>query len=233
MLEATSADNMHALLEFMYKGEVHVSQKALESFLKAAENLQVSVNHHASPPRKFPWYIPTKCLLLHPQVKGLTTEHGRFASTNATPAQQAAFHESNNLPSPAARRQQRNSLSASLESINRIGGKNESLQGSGGGGGGGGGNSGGTTTPNFSSYLQPTYMPQPYETTNRKRSMRSPFYEEATRGSVLRDGKATGVGNDSPVSGSKNYRPSSSGSSAAPTEADTLHTDRDSPHQSK
>lgn len=58
MLEATSADNMHALLEFMYKGEVHVSQKALESFLKAAENLQVSVNHHASPPWQFPWYIP-------------------------------------------------------------------------------------------------------------------------------------------------------------------------------
>ena len=41
MLEATSADNMSALLEFMYKGEVHVSQKALESFLKAAESLQV------------------------------------------------------------------------------------------------------------------------------------------------------------------------------------------------
>jgi hypothetical protein len=32
---------MAALLEFMYKGEVHVSQKALESFLKAAESLQV------------------------------------------------------------------------------------------------------------------------------------------------------------------------------------------------
>lgn len=44
MLEATSADNMHALLEFMYKGEVHVSQKALESFLKAAENLQVNID---------------------------------------------------------------------------------------------------------------------------------------------------------------------------------------------
>lgn len=42
ILEATSADNMQALLEFMYKGEVHVSQKALESFLKAAESLQVS-----------------------------------------------------------------------------------------------------------------------------------------------------------------------------------------------
>ncbi|XP_062546572.1 zinc finger protein chinmo isoform X2 [Armigeres subalbatus] len=210
MLEATSADNMHALLEFMYKGEVHVSQKSLESFLKAAENLQ---------------------------VKGLTTEHGRFASANATQSQQPAFHESNNLPSPSARRQSRNSLSASMESINRIGGivKNEPLAGGGGGGAGGGGSvggggSGGTTTPNFSSYLPPTYMPQPYES-SRKRSIRSPFYEEATRGSVLRDGKAS-VGNDSPVSGSKNYRPSSSGSSAAPTEADTAHMDRDSPQQS-
>lgn len=209
MLEATSADNMHALLEFMYKGEVHVSQKSLESFLKAAENLQ---------------------------VKGLTTEHGRIASANATQSQQPAFHESNSLPSPSARRQSRNSLSASMESINRIGGivKNEPLSsGVGGGGGGGsvgGGGSGGTTTPNFSSYLPPTYMPQPYES-SRKRSIRSPFYEEATRGSVLRDGKAS-VGNDSPVSGSKNYRPSSSGSSAAPTEADTAHMDRDSPQQS-
>lgn len=40
-LEATSADNMQALLEFMYKGEVHVSQDALSSFLKSGENLQV------------------------------------------------------------------------------------------------------------------------------------------------------------------------------------------------
>lgn len=43
ILEQTSADNMSALLEFMYKGEVHVSQEALNSFLKAAENLQVSL----------------------------------------------------------------------------------------------------------------------------------------------------------------------------------------------
>ncbi|XP_013168501.1 PREDICTED: broad-complex core protein isoform 6 [Papilio xuthus] len=41
ILEATSADNMQALLEFMYKGEVHVSQDALSSFLKSGENLQV------------------------------------------------------------------------------------------------------------------------------------------------------------------------------------------------
>lgn len=234
MLEATSADNMHALLEFMYKGEVHVSQKALESFLKAAENLQ---------------------------VKGLTTEHGRFASANATSQSQqqqqqqpSSFHESsssNNLPSPASRRAQRNSLSASLESINRVVKNEQGVNSQAGGNSGidrgglgdrggpddgpdGGRRRGGSTTPSFSSYLQPSYLPQPYES-SRKRSMRSPFYEphqEATaRGSVLRDGKAS-IGNDSPVSGSKNYRPSSSGSSAAPTEADTAHTDRDSPQQS-
>lgn len=34
---------MSALLEFMYKGEVHVSQDSLPSFLKAAECLQVGV----------------------------------------------------------------------------------------------------------------------------------------------------------------------------------------------
>lgn len=47
---------MSALLEFMYKGEVHVSQEALNSFLKAAENLQ---------------------------VKGLSTEHGRLAAAQS------------------------------------------------------------------------------------------------------------------------------------------------------
>lgn len=45
ILEATSSDNMAALLEFMYKGEVHVSQEALNSFLKSAENLQVIRNY--------------------------------------------------------------------------------------------------------------------------------------------------------------------------------------------
>lgn len=41
ILDGTSAQNMAALLEFMYRGEVHVSQEALSSFLKAAECLQV------------------------------------------------------------------------------------------------------------------------------------------------------------------------------------------------
>lgn len=42
ILDGTSAHNMAALLEFMYRGEVHVSQESLSSFLKAAECLQVS-----------------------------------------------------------------------------------------------------------------------------------------------------------------------------------------------
>lgn len=48
ILDGTSAANMSALLEFMYKGEVHVSQDSLSSFLKAAECLQVkglSIEH--------------------------------------------------------------------------------------------------------------------------------------------------------------------------------------------
>ncbi|KAL1501416.1 hypothetical protein ABEB36_006739 [Hypothenemus hampei] len=48
ILDGTSASNMAALLEFMYKGEVHVSQDALSSFLKSAESLQVkglSIEH--------------------------------------------------------------------------------------------------------------------------------------------------------------------------------------------
>lgn len=48
ILDGTSAANMSALLEFMYKGEVHVAQDSLSSFLKAAECLQVkglSIEH--------------------------------------------------------------------------------------------------------------------------------------------------------------------------------------------
>ncbi|OXU24586.1 hypothetical protein TSAR_008671, partial [Trichomalopsis sarcophagae] len=48
ILDGTSANNMAALLEFMYRGEVHVSQESLSSFLKAAECLQVkglSIEH--------------------------------------------------------------------------------------------------------------------------------------------------------------------------------------------
>ncbi|KAK0079282.1 hypothetical protein PV326_008847 [Microctonus aethiopoides] len=43
ILDGTSAHNMTSLLEFMYRGEVHVSQESLSSFLKAAEYLQLSM----------------------------------------------------------------------------------------------------------------------------------------------------------------------------------------------
>ncbi|XP_012272922.1 zinc finger protein chinmo isoform X2 [Orussus abietinus] len=70
ILDGTSAHDMAALLEFMYRGEVHVSQESLSSFLKAAE-----------------------CL----QVKGLSIEHEKLAvaqrhaaeNSNATPGEAA------------------------------------------------------------------------------------------------------------------------------------------------
>ncbi|XP_046385205.1 zinc finger protein chinmo [Ischnura elegans] len=48
ILDGTSSANLAALLQFMYRGEVHVSQDSLSSFLKAAECLQVkglSIEH--------------------------------------------------------------------------------------------------------------------------------------------------------------------------------------------
>lgn len=41
ILDGTSANDMESLLEFMYRGEVHVSRDSLNSFFKAAECLQV------------------------------------------------------------------------------------------------------------------------------------------------------------------------------------------------
>lgn len=55
ILDGTSSTNMSALLEFMYKGEVHVSQECLTDFLKAAGSLQ---------------------------IKGLTLEHERLVNQN-------------------------------------------------------------------------------------------------------------------------------------------------------
>ncbi|KAL1457868.1 hypothetical protein WDU94_008054, partial [Cyamophila willieti] len=50
ILDGTSSVNMSALLEFMYKGEVHVSQESLSGFLKAAESLQVNQHFERPPP---------------------------------------------------------------------------------------------------------------------------------------------------------------------------------------
>ncbi|GJQ67281.1 putative metal ion binding protein [Trypoxylus dichotomus] len=78
ILDGTSAANMAALLEFMYKGEVHVSQDALSSFLKAAE-----------------------CL----QVKGLSIEHDKLAVAHThlekqTPPKQQEEQQERPSPSP-------------------------------------------------------------------------------------------------------------------------------------
>ncbi|XP_050438821.1 zinc finger protein chinmo [Adelges cooleyi] len=41
ILDGTSSTNMESLLEFMYRGEVQISQERLSSFLKTADHLQV------------------------------------------------------------------------------------------------------------------------------------------------------------------------------------------------
>ncbi|XP_055681633.1 zinc finger protein chinmo isoform X2 [Lutzomyia longipalpis] len=190
ILEATSAENMSALLEFMYKGEVHVSQESLNSFLKAAESLQ---------------------------VKGLSTEHGRLAA-----APSSGVHDVP-LESPtgsSSRRQGRGSLSGS-GNLGHTGIKQEcdSLM-----------HPSSAGLAGFHSYISPMYRPLPYDPP-RKRPLRSPYIEQEARGSVLRDGSKGSAGNASPIS--KGYRPGSSASSSAPTEADALQTERTSPQQSR
>ncbi|KAH8269319.1 hypothetical protein KR018_003654 [Drosophila ironensis] len=322
ILEATTPENMAALLEFMYKGEVHVSQEALNSFLKSAESLQ---------------------------VKGLSTETGRLA---AQQAQQQHMGDNSPLDSPTGRRSMRNSLSggnggnilpggvgvglgggagpnsipgalgngnglslagalsaaggmaaaasvaasglsalaASANALDRCSsaggniisgtaagiGALSGVSGSGAGGIGGvgvgvggngvGGNNGpislgsgagaamhlgGSTGslkqecdslmhPSSSSSssgmgytpVPPIYRPISYEPL-RKRALRSPYAEQELRGSVLRDGKNSSSECPSPINKPPYHRPSSSASSTAPTEADTMHSERASPQSSR
>jgi hypothetical protein len=149
-------------------------------------------------------------------VKGLTTEHGRCTTNTTFP------HETSPVETMPPRRQ-RNSF-ANLDPITKSGIKRETdliMQ------------SAVQTFPH--NYLHPTpYMPSPYEPA-RKRHMKNPYTnldQQETRGSVLRDGSKTSTGSPSPI-GKGGYRPASSGSSVAPTEADTMQTERDSPQQSK
>lgn len=145
----------------------------------------------------------------------MTTEHGRCTTNSTFP------HESPPVELPA--RRQRNSF-ANLDPITKSGIKRETdliMQ------------SAVQTFPH--NYLHPQpYMPSPYEPA-RKRHMKNPYTnldQQETRGSVLRDGSKTSTGSPSPI-GKTGYRPASSGSSVAPTEADTMQTERDSPQQSK
>lgn len=144
----------------------------------------------------------------------MTTEHGRIANQNQA-------QQDGPLESPPTRRNQRNSLSSSLENLARtnIKRENDMIMHSTG------------AALGYPSYLTPTYLHTPYEP-QRKRGLRSPYSEQETRGSVLRDGSKASIRSASPI-GNKSYRPASSGSSVAPTEADTLQADRDSPQQSR
>ena len=235
-----------------------MSQEALNSFLKAAENLQVS--YKQSMQLKETKEIRIHCqmcqwltivLLLsssssNEQVKGLSTEHGRLA------AAQSQSHEQE-------RRHQRNSSSATSPSalpINTMKQECDSLMNPSSSGLSGG----------FAPYIPQMY--RPFDATRGKRNQRSPF-SEPERQSVLRDGSRGSAENTGSskraryVFASKNCekvhklnyhksnelsksvrcvlmefflsffcfccRPSSSASSTAPTEADTLQNDRTSP----
>lgn len=151
------------------------------------------------------------------QVKGLTTEHGRFPNSNLP-------HDSPPMESPTSRRQPRNNLPTALDAITRNSIKRDTdliMQ------------SATTNLSSYPSYLYPqSHITLPFENP-RKRHLKSPYLEQENRGSVLRDGSKTSTGSASPIGKTPGYRPASSGSSAAPTEADTLQQERDSPQQSK
>ncbi|KAL2713091.1 zinc finger protein chinmo isoform X2 [Vespula squamosa] len=72
ILDGTSAHNMASLLEFMYRGEVHVSQESLSSFLKAAECLQKKWDRKIEGDKR-------EKKLSEQQVKGLSIEHEKLA----------------------------------------------------------------------------------------------------------------------------------------------------------
>lgn len=130
-------------------------------------------------------------------MKGLSTEHGRLA------AAQSQSHESQ-IDSPLGRRQQRNSLSGS--SGNGGGGNLvNSLSGSGNTSSSSGHlglsslkqecdslmHPSSSSLGGISPYLPPMYRPLTFDPP-RKRHLRSPYTEQETRGSVLRDGSKGG-----------------------------------------
>lgn len=228
---------MSALLEFMYKGEVHVSQESLNSFLKAAESLQ---------------------------VKGLSTEHGRLAAAPNSNAS-TALDNMNSLPVDATPPPQtttgggaggrrgggRNSNANNANSLNaNCGAVGTGNGGGGGGSGGGGGGSGGGAlkqecdslmhpSGSFNPYISPIYRPSTYDPL-RKKHLKSPYGEaHETRGSVLRDGSksaaASSVGGDSAASPVSRvyHRPGSSASSTGPVDSEAMQVDRFSPNQSR
>ncbi|XP_050531187.1 zinc finger protein chinmo [Daktulosphaira vitifoliae] len=87
ILDGTSSTNMESLLEFMYRGEVQISQDRLSSFLKTADHLQV------------------KGLSFEYDKFSLTSQREQFNSENKTP-----------IDSPRPTRQQNGSEEVQLQS---------------------------------------------------------------------------------------------------------------------
>jgi len=77
-------------------------------------------------------------------------------------------------------------------------------------------------------HVPPIYRPINYEPPRKRAIVRSPYSEQEQRGSVLRDGSKSSEC-PSPINKPPYHRPSSSASSTAPTEADTMHSERASP----
>ncbi|XP_034245402.1 zinc finger protein chinmo [Thrips palmi] len=178
ILDGTTSSNMSALLEFMYKGEVHVSQDSLPSFLKAAE-----------------------CL----QVKGLSIEHEKLALVQE---KEDVPNSSDKLDSPTGRKIARlnSSLKEVADSLNNNCGSESSLARAEHNSSQMASPSSHPYSPVLSPYMhhyRPSYErtsstapPAPsqgYENAPRKRHHRSPSdaiqeSSSAVRASVLRDG---------------------------------------------
>lgn len=215
---------MSALLEFMYKGEVHVSQESLNSFLKAAE-----------------------CL----QVKGLSTEHGRLAA--APSSSSSASSTASSVVAAAMAAAVAASSQDGILPLDATPPPPTTTTGRRGGGGGGGRNgstnsinSGGVQQeadslmhPNSSSfhpYISPIYRPNSYDPL-RKKHLKSPFTtsDAIERGSVLRDGSKSGssIADNSSPGGRAFHRPGSSASSTGPVDNEFMQVDGSSPNQSR
>lgn len=198
ILDGTSASNMSALLEFMYKGEVHVSQDALSSFLKAAECLQVkNLNDHI---------YTNIIMIIILKVKGLSIEHEKLAVA------QSHSNMDNSLDSPTSRKHLK-VLKDEIESTSNQHQSSPSPSYS------------PAMSPYMHPHHYRQYeqrMPATgaaFESSTMKRPLRSPsdMSHEPFRASVLRDGSKTAGRPTSPEPLSFALRPSSSSSCTLPS----------------
>ncbi|XP_037072195.1 protein tramtrack, beta isoform-like [Pollicipes pollicipes] len=107
-LKDTSAVDLRAIIEFMYKGSVNVSQSQLASFIKTAEMLQIRglsgdeeksappVHHVAPPARQAPWSPPPGLRSETPTTapyKGLIAYQDLMPHQHLMPCQDVVPHQ--------------------------------------------------------------------------------------------------------------------------------------------